>query len=275
MSARDWSPSAGTKLAEAPLTFPHDYRALFVGADAPTVVGGQAVNLWAIVYLDRDVRNRAVHGSHDMDIVSGTKALAFLKTLPDWKFVPMKHFGVGITAKLQSVAPDGRMLLVEVLHSVAGLEAADLRRVSEVQVGGVKYRLLDPIAMLKAKAYNVRKFKQDDDPPRHDRAHLELITRCVPEFLRELHDGALRLQRSGDAAAKEAAENTADAVSATFAILTDEKTAATLRAQGIPPESLIPAEFKNSPFPKIANACKHQWPRMVGAGLGAPTKKKR
>lgn len=157
-----------------PLTFPHDYRALFVGTDAPTVVGGQAVNLWAIVYLDRDVRNRIVHGSHDMDVVSGAKALAFLKTLPDWKFspTPMKHFGAGITAKLQSVAPDGRLLLVEVLHSVAGLDAADLRRVSEVEVGRIKYRLLDPIAMLKAKAYNVRKFKQDGDPPRHDRERI-------------------------------------------------------------------------------------------------------
>jgi hypothetical protein len=273
----DWLRSAGTKLAESSLTFPHDYRALFVGADAPTVVGGQAVNLWAIVYLDRDVRNRAVHGSHDMDIVSGAKALAFLKTLPGWKFspTPMKHFGVGITAKLQSVAPDGRLLLVEILHSVAGLEAGDLRRVSEVEVGGVKYRLLDPIAMLKAKAYNARKFKQDGNPPRHDREHLELIARCVPEFLRELHDGALRLQRADDAAAKDASENTADAVRAVFATLADDKTAATLRAQGIPPESLIPPEFKDSPILKIANTWKHQWPRVVNAGLSDATKKKR
>ena len=272
-----WSRSAVTKLAEPSPTFPHDYRALFVGADAPTVVGGQAVNLWAIVYLDRDVRNKVIHGSNDMDIVSGTKALAFLKTLPDWKFspTPMKHFGVGITAKLQSVAPDGRILLVEILHSVAGLNTTDLRRVSEVEVGGIKYRLLDPIAMLKAKAYNVRKFKQDDDPPRHDREHLELIAHCVPKFLRELHDGALRLQRSDDTAAKAAVENTADAVRAAFATVTDSKTAATLRAQGIAPESLIPPEFRDSPVTKIANAWKHQWARVVNAGLGDSAKKKR
>ena len=270
-SGPGWSPSAGTKLAESALTVPHDYRALFAGADAPTMVGGQAINLWAIVFLDRKERNRAVHGSLDLDIVSGAKALSFLKTLPGWKFspTPMKHFGAGITAQLRSVAPDGRLLLVEVLHSVAGLDAADLRRVSEVEVGGFKYRLLDPIAMLKAKAYNVRKFKQDGDPPRHDRDHLALIARCLPEFLRELHEGALRLQRFNDPAAKEAAENTVDAVRAAFRTLTASKTAATLREQSIPPESLIPSEFKDSPFPKIANACKHQWPRMVSAGLRA------
>ena len=62
----------------------------------------------------------------------------------------MKLFCVGIMAKLQSVTPDGRVLLVEVLHIVVGLDTADLRRVSEVDVAGTKYRLLDPIAMLKA-----------------------------------------------------------------------------------------------------------------------------
>jgi len=179
-------------LAEPSLTFPHDYRALFVGADAPTVVGGQAVNLWAIVYLDRDVRNKVIHGSNDM--------------------------------------------------------AKSLQR-SEIQ--------------------------QDDDAPRQDRGHLELIAHCVPEFLRELHDGALRLQRSDDPAAKAAVENTADAVRSAFATVSDSKTATTLRAQGIAPESLIPPEFKDSPITKIANAWKHQRPRVVNTGLGDSAKKKR
>ena len=37
-----------------------------------------------------------------------------------------------------------------------------------VNLWAIVYRLLDPLAMLKAKAYNARKFKQDDNPPRHD-----------------------------------------------------------------------------------------------------------
>jgi hypothetical protein len=69
-------------LADPAPTFPHDYRALFVGADAPTMVGGQAVNLWAIVYLDRAVRNRTIHGSRDMDVISSPTALTFLNRLP-------------------------------------------------------------------------------------------------------------------------------------------------------------------------------------------------
>lgn len=266
-------------MADPAVTYPHDYRALFSGAESqrPTIVGGQAVNLWAITYLDKADPSMAVakYGSHDLDVVSSGKALAFLKALPDWQFAatPMKHFGVGITARLQSVAQDGRLLLVEVLHGVAGLESADLRRVTELTArDGTVYRLLDPIAMLKAKAYNVRKFKQDDNPPRHDRAHLELIARCLPEFLREVHGTALRLQAARAPEAKEAIAAAGDATNAACATLSDPKTAATLRAQGIAPETLIPTEFRDSPIAKVANAWKHRFPRIAAAGVGGAGK---
>jgi hypothetical protein len=254
-------------------TYPHDYRALFAGADEerPTIVGGQAVNLWAITYLHRadPATGASKYGSHDLDIISTGKALAFLKKLPNWRFdrTSMKHFGVGITARLQTVASDGRLLLVEVLHSVAGLDASDLRRISELTANdGTVYRLLDPIAMVKAKAYNVRKFKQDDTPPRHDREHLELIAKCLPEYLREIHQAAIGLQSSHAAAAKDAMKEAAAAVSAAFSTLTDDDTAGTLRAQGITPEHLMPIEFADSPIENVANAWKHQHPRLISAG---------
>lgn len=180
----------------------------------------------------------------------------------------MKHFGIGITARLQSVTPDGRRLLVEVLHSVAGLDSADLRRTSELTADdGTIYRLLDPIAMLKAKAYNVRHFKQDDDPPRHDREHLEVIAKCFPEYLREVHETAVRLLSGRAAAAKEAEKEAAAAASAAFATLTEDSTASTLRKQGLAPEHLIPPEFEQSPIEKVANAWRHQHPRLLRAGL--------
>lgn len=268
-------------MAEPARTFPHDYRALFAGGDAQrsTIVGGQAVNLWAITYLEKaDASTAATRfGSHDLDVVSTGQALAFLKASPDWQFTPtpLRHFGVGITARLRSVAPDGRLLLVEVLHSVAGLDIADLRRITELTAkDGTVYRVLDPIVMLKAKAYNVRKFDQDGDPPRHDRTHLALIAQCVPEFLREVHDTAVRLRLAGAPEAKAAAASAASAVGATFATLTHEATSATLRAQGISPEVLVPVEFRHSPIARVAKACQHQLPRVAVAGLDAAKKPK-
>lgn len=52
-------------------TFPHDYRVLFSGPELPVVAGGQAVNLWAITYLEGEPAQELAtkYGSGDMDIV--------------------------------------------------------------------------------------------------------------------------------------------------------------------------------------------------------------
>jgi hypothetical protein len=44
--------------------------------------------------------------------------------------------------------------------------------------------------MLKAKAANVRDIDQVGPPIRQDRAHLQLVARCVPEFLHDVHRNA-------------------------------------------------------------------------------------
>lgn len=233
-------------------TYPHDYRALFEGSESPTIVGGQAVNLWAINYLEAGAPSRASYGSHDLDIVSGPKALAFLKTLANWQFTPtpFKHFGVGVTAKMQSVAPDGRLLLVEVLHSVAGLDRSDLERVSAIEHKGTMFRLLDPVAMLRAKAYNVRHFEQDGNPPRQDRVHLNLIARCVPLYLRDAYESV----KAGTLPER----GCVDLLSATFKVLQDRDLAPAFAAEGIRPRDVIPQEFATSPYDRIRRAMENQ-----------------
>jgi len=37
--------------------------------------------------------------------------------------------------------------------------------------------------MLKSKTTNLRELKQDGDPPRHDREHLQIVAICFPRFL--------------------------------------------------------------------------------------------
>ncbi|MGH8018924.1 MAG: hypothetical protein ACREIA_11630 [Opitutaceae bacterium] len=77
--------------------------------------------------------------------------------------------------------------MVEVLHSIHGLKKEDLARVETIEHRGDNYRVLDPVVMLKAKAANVRDINQDGPPPRHDREHLQLVARCVPLYLRDVH----------------------------------------------------------------------------------------
>ena len=161
------------------------------------MVGGQAVNLWAIAYLEQgasDLRAGSL-GSKDLDILADKKGLEYLKTVPGWSFTPnnLRNFTDMRQGFLQGTSEDGRKLLVEILHSVHGLEKEELGYVETIEHRGHPYRLLDPVVMLKAKAANVRGLKQDDDPPRHDREHLQLIARCVPSYLRDVHQRAVEL----------------------------------------------------------------------------------
>lgn len=158
------------------LTRPHDYRVLLEACPDLTIVGGQAVNIWAITYLDSNEESRTSLGSHDLDVLARMKVAEIIAALPSWKNEkpPMWSFDRRLL-RLTSRAEDGRVLVVEVLSKVHGLDKEDLEAVVEVEKDGVKYRALDPVAMLKAKVANVRELDQAGPPPRQDRAHLHII----------------------------------------------------------------------------------------------------
>jgi hypothetical protein len=67
----------------SPLTFPHDYRVIADSEIRPTIVGGQAVNLWAITYLEEGdfAAISTKYGSGDLDVLAGPKVVDFLKSL--------------------------------------------------------------------------------------------------------------------------------------------------------------------------------------------------
>ncbi len=237
-------------------TTPHDYRVVCELQPAPTVVGGQAVNLWAINYLTPAIP-RASLVSKDLDVVVSQESMARLKQVPGWVFQPRetKNWMDSRLGALRSTSPDGRPLLVEILHSVHGLNKADLQAAAYVKSEGVIYRVLDPITMLKAKAANVRDIDQNGIPPRQDRLHLQLVARCVPEFLREVYR---------DAVSDPSREKNALAViSRTFKTLQQSKTAQTLLAEGIAPASLIPSELAESPLPRIRAAYGWQFRLLI------------
>lgn len=240
-------------------TYPHDYRLICAGREPPTVVGGQAVNLWAISYLKPsgpDLRAKD-YGSKDLDILADKKVIDYLKAVPGWVFKPndTRNWTDSRQGFLHGTSEDGRKLLVEVLQSVHGLEKADLAHVETIEHRGNQYRLLDPIVMLKAKAANVRDIKQDEEPPRHDRPHLQLIARCVPLYLGDVHQAAVK----NPAIEKEALA----VVSRAFKTLQQVKTSRTLQAEGITPAALIPAELKESPLLRIRTAFQWQFPLLA------------
>ena len=230
-----------------PQTTPHDFRVVCEHESAPTVVGGHAVNLWAINYLTPQVP-KANLVSKDLDIIVSKEGLPKLQQVPGWVFQPRetKNWMDSRLGALRSTSPDGRPLLVEILHSVHGLDKSDLEASAYIKADGVVYRVLDPIAMLKAKAANVRDIPQDGSPPRQDRLHLQLIARCVPEFLRDIHAGAVAESTKG--------KQTLDVFSRAFKTLQNRKITHTLVQEGISPRSLLPLEFAESPLERIRKA---------------------
>ena len=233
-----------------PQTTPHDFRAVCEHESAPTVVGGHAVNLWAINYLTAQVPKESLI-SKDLDVIVSNEGLPKLKRVPGWVFQPRnsRNWMDSRLGALRSTSPDGRPLLVEILHRVHGLNRADLAAAAYIKSQGAIYRVLDPVAMLKAKAMNVRDIPQDGPSPRQDRLHLKLIVRCVPEFLRDVHQSAV----ADPTKEKQALE----VFSRAFRTLQDKKIAGTLIAEGIAPRSLLPAEFAESSLERIRKA--YQW----------------
>ena len=137
-----------------------------------------------------------------------------------------------------------------------GLEGADLKAAAFIKSEGIIYRVLDPVAMLKAKAANIRDIGQAGPPPRQGRAHLHLIARCVPEFLRDVHQSAIAdCNRERQALA---------VVRRAFKTLQNAKTSHILQLEGIAPATLIPGELRESPLARIRTAFEWQF-RLLAA----------
>ncbi len=245
-----------------PDTTPHDYRVVCQWEPAPTVVGGQAVNLWAINYLPQVPRSNLV--SKDLDIIIAKDGLAQFRRIPGWVFQPRetRNWMDSRLGALRSTSPDGRPLLVEVLNSVHGLDKTDLKHAAYVKMDGVLYRALDPVTMLKAKAANVRDIDQGGAAPRHDRPHLHLIAQCVPPYLREVHALAV----SNPDTEKESLA----VISRAFKTLQQARTAQTLHAEGIAPATLMPVEFAESPFPRVRAAFEWQYRLLSESAVASP-----
>lgn len=233
-------------------TRPDDYHDVLTTPSKPVIVGGQAVNLWATVYLPEE--HEAHNVSRDLDVLGDATSLNELSTLPDWKFTrtPLWAFGDIRHATMAKRAPDGRRLHVEILHSVKGLDKADLASPVLVHVGEAAYRVLSPVVMLKAKACNIMGIPQDGPVPRQDRRHFHLLAEIVPRYLEDIHERA-RI----DAQVWQPVEN---ALRLLFKTMQDRKIAGVFKKEGVTPEMLVPGSFHQSPSEIIRKTLAYQMP---------------
>jgi hypothetical protein len=169
---------------------PEDFARLLAVPEPLLVVGGQAVNLWAIHYEER-TRDLAPFVSRDADVLGDRETLALLGRRAGSKpqVFPLKppsnEIGV-VMAKDAAGAP----LLIEVLRYVRGATNEELRDpVYEFAIGrgGTRVRVPGPIALLQAKIANLAELPQAG---RQDARHILILLRVLPGYLGDLRESA-------------------------------------------------------------------------------------
>ena len=153
------------------------------------LIGGQATCYWARRFqtVDSTVSELAAESdllSQDVDFQGSRKTVAVLARsfgqqaeVPDFR----EAFGNLLAGKF-TVSMARGPLHIEVLRKVPGLSASEILRLSGIEpFGDHGIRILNPLAVLKAKAWNVVNINKAG---RHDLEQLLIMVPCVRAYLR-------------------------------------------------------------------------------------------
>jgi len=152
--------------------------------ELPVVVGGHAVNIWALVYSSRvaaKLQPYAPFVSKDLDLWGPKEILDSLaqKYGVEISLSPPRSPGLG-----HVVIPKGLLpLKVELLTGVNGLRRAEMENVFDLVMQGTEVRVLDAISCLKAKIANAADIDQTN---RQDVKHVQIMKICAREFSKDL-----------------------------------------------------------------------------------------
>lgn len=155
------------------------------------LMGGQSVCHWARRFLDsepalRELEREAPLLSKDVDFQGDRgAAIAFARALGRHAEVPdFRHAFGNLMAGKFSFPVGGAELNVEVLRKVPGLTPNLVIQLSTLeQSGAVVIRVLNPVGVVMAKAWNVVNITKEG---RHDFEQLLIATVCLRAFFRSL-----------------------------------------------------------------------------------------
>jgi hypothetical protein len=154
------------------------------------LVGGQAVNLWALAYGER-TKDLMPFTSRDADVLGDAEILNELAKLAGEKpqlfplRPPTNEVGVVVAKDMA-----GEPMLIEVLRYVKGVTNDELAEPYYLMALGsreVKVKVPGPIALLKAKLSNVIGLSQTG---RQDARHVVILARVMPAYLADLEASA-------------------------------------------------------------------------------------
>jgi len=161
-----------------------DVVSVRTNGELPVIVGGHAVNIWALTYalrLGSRLNPYAPFTSKDLDLWGPKEILDSLAQKYGVKITlsPPRSPGIGYV-----IIPKGSLQLkVELLISVNGLRRAELENTFDLVIQGTEVRVLDAISCLKAKIANAADI---DQTSRQDVKHVQIMKICAHEFAKDL-----------------------------------------------------------------------------------------
>jgi hypothetical protein len=167
---------------------PADFARLLATKKPVLLVGGQAVNLWALYYKDRTT-DLAPFVSRDADVLGDRETLVELGKLVGAKpqFFPLKPPSNEVGVVIAGDASGGAML-IEVLRYVRGPTNEQLKDpVYTMILGDTPVQVPGPIALLQAKIANLAEINPSG---RQDGRHVLIMSRLMPAYLEDLRAAA-------------------------------------------------------------------------------------
>ena len=166
------------------------FRALDQSGSPCVLMGGQAVNFWALRYARvepalGEIERLFPFVSKDVDFQGDrAAAVALARALGSRAEVPSFRRAFGnLMAGQFAFALGTDQLKIEVLRKVPGLKDAELLRLTtQERAGGHTIRVLNPLGVLLAKTWNVVNIKKEG---RHDAEQLLAMIPCVRAYIRE------------------------------------------------------------------------------------------
>lgn len=236
---------------------PAAFSAVLTDPAHPLIVGGQAVNLWAEIYVptEPELHQFEPFTSKDADIHGNRELAETLHRRSGWTcrfFDEPRQSAVAILTK--SAAAGTPELKVEVLRTVFGIGLDDLNRnqVREIRPGE-NYRIPAPLVLLKAKLANVARLSVEKRP--QDLKHARMLLPICRAYFLEMHAAIGRPDMSE--------RNFLGAVAYASDIVTSNDARAAVSRHALNLAALFPGTLAGSPHEKVRRAAREQLPRII------------
>jgi len=228
---------------------PEDYSTYLATENPLMIVGGQAVNLWALFYSGV-ADDYAPFVSRDIDVLGNRNTLKEIAKLIGLKpnYFPLKPPSNEVGYVAPKDATD-EPILIEVLRWINGAAEDELMTDSVIMGIGSKQvpvRVPSPVMLLKAKLANLDTINQRD---RQDAKHVYILFRLLPHYLNDLVDSVKMGKRTE--------REIVNILGTLLDIVTETRNKKSLIALQLDSAKLFQLLPENE-FPKISNFIKHQ-----------------